>query len=70
MFDGLSSLTEQQLKAKLCEIGRQCRSESELQARVNRELPGVLVNVGYCGPMFMGLAMSHGHPGAVLSICG
>jgi hypothetical protein len=43
----------------------QCCSTEEVQSIVNKEHPGVAVTVTYCGPMFMGMAMSHKHRGVI-----
>ena len=61
----LLSLSAAELKEKLRAIARQCRTEADFKARVAEAAPGLAVTCLYCGPMFVGMAMSHCHEGII-----
>jgi hypothetical protein len=59
----VSQLSKAELLAELKTLSNQHRNETSLKQAVAERLPGICISVAYCGPMFMGMAMSHYHTG-------
>lgn len=54
-----------QLKTEFTTLATQARDSVHFSEMVEKRLPGTTATVTYCGPMFMGMAMSHYHGGSL-----